>query len=178
MISAIVRAAAFAAAFSVAASPAHGRNVVADQEQIRDVLQEAGYRAQLERGEEGRYIISSSGGDTFVVLFYGCDEKDENCKSVQLYAGFDPAISPSLEAMNAYARDNRFGRVYLDNDGDPCIEMDIDLEAGGMSRELFLDNIAYWEAILGGFSEFVFSPPAASTMPSSGGQDAEAANRT
>ena len=57
--------------------------------------------------------------------------------------------------MNEYASINRFGRVYLDSDGDPVVEMDIDLEAGGMSEALFADNIAYWDAIMTNFSSWV-----------------------
>lgn len=62
--------------------------------------------------------------------------------------------------MNSYAAENRFGRIYLDKDRDPVIEMDVDLEAGGMSKELFMDNLAYWEAIMVGFAEFAYSKDA------------------
>ena len=37
------------------------------------------------------------------------------------------------------------------------VEMDIDLEVGGMSRELFIDNIAYWDSIMVKYADFVFS---------------------
>lgn len=70
---------------------------------------------------------------------------------------FVPTNKPTLEEMNKYAAENRFGRVYIDDEGDPIIEMDIDLEAGGMSRALFLDNLAYWDSIMVAFGDFAFS---------------------
>ena len=149
---------AFGAALLLApAAPALAQNVTADHDQIAEVMKGAGYRAELKGEGAERYINSGAGGHSFSLLFYGCDNAGDNCKSVQLYAGFTAEKKPSLEAMNEYAAKNRWGRIYLDDDGDPCIEMDIDLEDGGMSKELFLDNLEYWEVIMNAFAAFAFS---------------------
>ena len=96
-------------------------------------------------------------GYNFIILPFSCDENGDDCKSVQFYTAFAADTDPTLEEMNNYASENRFGRVYLDQDGDPAIEMDIDLEAGGMSEALFMDNLAYWEAIMVNFAEFALA---------------------
>lgn len=138
------------------AAPLAAQNVTADVDRIAAILQQEGYQAKR-LGDPGEPRIETSmGGYAAAVYFYGCDAKGKGCKSVQFYSGFNPKTSPTLDAMNEYGRANRFGRVYLDKDGDPVIEMDIDLEAGGMPQALFVDNLAYWNSILGRFAKFVF----------------------
>lgn len=136
-------------------SPAMARNVVADPDQIAAVMQKSGYRAEiLEGASNTRYIRSGVSGKTFLVLMFGCDDDGKNCKTIQLYAGFKSDTPPSLEQMNTYAAKKRWGRVYLDDDRDPVVEMDIDLEDGGISEELFVDNLEYWDVVMGNFAEF------------------------
>jgi hypothetical protein len=147
------------AASMLVAAPA-AANVVADVSQIADLMKRTGYSVEVKATEEDSYIVASRGKDTysFRVFFFGCDEGTmKNCKSVQFYGGFTPNQKPDLAALNAYARDNRWGRVYQDKEGDPVIEMDVDLEKGGMSEALFLDNVEYFEAVLDEFGEFAFT---------------------
>ncbi len=151
----IASAAACVASPAVAAS-----NVVAEIGQVADVMKRGGYSVEVKKEDGTDYIRAKRGKDnyTFSVFFNGCAEGTmRDCKSVQFYSGFTPKSKPGLEAMNAYARDNRWGRVYLDKDGDPVIEMDVDLEKGGMPEVLFLDNIEYFEAVLDRFGEFAFT---------------------
>ena len=141
---------------STLGAPLAAKQVTADVAQIAAILQKEGYQAKVAGEGSDVRIDTAMGGYTMAVYFYGCDDKGKGCKSVQFYAGFNPKTNPTLQAMNDYARDNRWGRVYLDKDGDPVIEMDVDLEVGGMSEELFLDNIAYWDTIMGKFADFAF----------------------
>lgn len=154
--------AAMALAISAAAfaRPASAGNVVANPARIADALKAAGYRAELKTSSDDTYVSSSASGYTFLIFFNGCEQGTVDCKSVQFYSGFTPTTKFSAERINAYARDHRWGRFYLDEDGDPAVEMDLDLEQGGMSEELFKDNIAYWEAVLSDFGKFVFEDPA------------------
>lgn len=156
------------AALILPLSGASAKNVTADITEVAQALQKAGYKAAIREEDGEPFIESSTGGMKFLVLLYGCDDKFENCKSVQFYSGFAVDKSPTLEAMNSYAAQNRFGRVYIDEDGDPAIEMDVDLEMGGMSEELFIDNIAYWDAVMLGFASWVYENE---ETESSGGAD-------
>ncbi len=139
---------------STLGAPLAAKPVTADVAQIVAILHKEGYQAKRVGEASEPRIDTAMGGYTMAIYFYGCDDNGQACKSVQFYAGFNPKTNPTLQAMNDYARDNRWGRVYLDKDGDPVIEMDVDLEAGGMSEELFIDNIAYWESILAKFADF------------------------
>ncbi|MCA0977440.1 YbjN domain-containing protein [Qipengyuania flava] len=139
------------------ATPTLAKNVTADLDQIAEVLHDHGYQAKLEGEGNDRSIKTGMAGYTFVILPFSCEDDGTDCKSVQFYTAFDPEKSPTLEEMNSYAAANRFGRIYLDHEGDPAIEMDIDLEAGGMSEALFMDNLAYWEAIMVSFAEFALA---------------------
>ena len=148
---------ALAMAFTLCAASAQARNVVADTAQIAAILKAMGRTAEVSVVSGKPFIKSKTANDyTFLMFFAGCTSgTSSGCKSVQLYGGFTPNTKPTQQQINDYARDNRWGRCYLDKDGDPAIEMDIDLEQGGMSEELFKDNIAYWDAAMKHFADVV-----------------------
>ena len=156
MLKHAIAGAIFSAPLAVA-TPLAAKNITADVDQIAELLQSEGYQAKLEGEGADRFINTGMAGYNFLILPFDCDAKGENCKSVQFYVAFAAKNKPTLEEMNTYASENRFGRIYLDGDRDPVIEMDVDLEAGGMSPALFMDNLAYWEAIMVSFADFAFS---------------------
>ncbi|MBV7256667.1 YbjN domain-containing protein [Pacificimonas sp. WHA3] len=142
----------FIAAIMAAAATgsASAQNLTANPDAIAAVMQDAGYRATPGTDDVGDPKISSAaGGVNFDVLFYGCDGK--NCKTVQFVAGWSTDDIFSLQAANDWNKENRFGSVYVDEEGDPIIKMDVNLEDGGMSAALFQDNLEYWESVVGGF---------------------------
>jgi len=145
-----------AAATLFITAPAQARNVTADVAQIAELLTGAGYKVESREAKDGKFLRITSDETRYDINPYGCDDKGANCKSVQFYAGFTTDKKLSLTQINTYAREHRWGIVYLDSDNDPVIEFDLDLEKGGMSSELFLDNVAYWEAVMFGFADFVF----------------------
>lgn len=152
-----MRTAIFAVAIGLlAASPALAQQVTAkDPQSVARALLASGYRAEMKKDGEGDpMIMSASSGTKFGVFFYNCTNH-ANCATVQFHAGFDtdPGKAPSLEKINAWNRTQRFGRAYLDNEGDPVIEMDIDLDDGGMSQPLFLDNLEFWVSVLAQFEK-------------------------
>ncbi len=55
-------------------------------------------------------------------------------ESLLFYAGWSTQQPVSLQAINAWNRDSRFGRAYLDSEGDPVIELDL-LMTGGVTLE-------------------------------------------
>lgn len=54
-------------------------------------------------------------------------------ETMQLFAGFQ-STGTSLSTINAWNKDHRFTRAYLDNDNDPVLESDLDL-TGGVTQE-------------------------------------------
>lgn len=143
----------------VLATPAAAENVVADPTQLMDVMRTAGYKVELKTADTDTYIRASRGKDgyKFSILFYGCEEKTtRDCKSVQFFAAFTPKTKPTLEALNTYSTSHRWGRFYIDKDNDAVIEMDVDMEQGGMSQALYIDNLEYFETVMNRYAEFVF----------------------
>ena len=140
------------------ATPAHSQNVTADPDRIAEVMADAGYEAEVVR-EDGVSpgIASNSQGYNFIIMFFGCNDQGQNCRTIQFFSGFDTETPPTLEELNDFSRDFRFGRVFLTPEGSPVIEMDVDLEDGGVSEALFLDNLEYWELALHTFADFAFS---------------------
>jgi hypothetical protein len=136
-----------AAALAGAASPAAALVTAKDPQSVVKALQAAGYNAQLGTDQDGDpTVASSASGTKFDIFFYGCTQH-KDCKTVQFYTGYTLKERVSLEKINAFNRDARFGRGYLDKVDDPCIRMEVDLDDGGMSDALFIDNIEFWTSI-------------------------------
>lgn len=126
-----------------------------DPTSLTKVLAKHGYRAELTRDDSGDPMIkSASSGTNFIILFYGCTA-NRNCATVQFYAGFSDAKNASVGSLNTWNAKNRFGRAYLSDKGSARIEMDIDLDDGGMPVALFEDNIEWWVATLANFEKHI-----------------------
>lgn len=155
MIGRVLAAAAFVAAV---ASPctALAQNVSAQApETVAEALRQAGYRAQMDTDDVGDPMIrSTSSGTEFLILFYGCTD-NADCRTVQFYVGYRDPPNASLEAMNIWNTQNRFGRGYVTDEGSARVEMDLDLDDGGMSSELFTDNLELWVGTMARFEEFI-----------------------
>ncbi len=94
--------------------------------ELMDILKEEGYSPSL-RGDSKDVILVKMDG--LNVLFFFAD----NRKSIQAYAGFKGDSVP-LSRINEWNRNMRFSRAYLDDEKDPVIELDLDLE-GGIQRK-------------------------------------------
>ena len=74
---------------------------------------------------------------------------------MQFHSGYDLQTSPSLQQINDWNSKKRFGRAFLDKENDPILEMDLDLDDGGISPELFIDNVEFWASVLGEFESHI-----------------------
>ncbi len=138
-----------------AATPAAGQMVTAkDPQSVITVMQEAGFQAKLEKTEAGDPMIrSASSGSRFTVFFYNCT-KGADCATVQFFTGYQKK-GLKLERINEWNRDQRFGRAYIDKEGEPVVEMDVDLDDGGVSTALFTDNLEFWTSIMSDFEKHI-----------------------
>lgn len=130
-----------------------GRIDSIDVEQLAELLAEAGYRATPGRDGEGDPMLSSSAaGANFNIYMYGCE--GDRCKSLQFIAGFDLADGIAPQRINKWNRDKRYGSAYLDDEDDPWLQMDLDLE-GGSSTGQFKEYAELWDTLLGQFQVFI-----------------------
>lgn len=130
----------------------------ADPRSIVQAMQAEGYAAKLTTDKAGDPMIeSAASGTKFVVFFYNCTG-NRNCGTIQFHAGFDLPGQMPLDRINRWNIKMRFGRAFVDEEGDPIVQMDVSLDKGGMSRPLFADNLAFWVEVLGQFQQHIADP--------------------
>lgn len=144
-----------AAILLAGAAPASAQNVTADPQKLAAVMQAAGYQAELSKDTTGDPMIkSAASGSKFVVLFYNCTNHAA-CSTIQFQTAWEMKSKPSLASINQWNHASRFGRAYIDKDGDPGVMMDVNLDKGGMPPALFRDNLDVWVAVLGDFKKHI-----------------------
>lgn len=95
--------------------------------QLTTLLKEKGLEGTT--NEKGNVIVQMHGSK--VVFFI------QN-QTMQAYFGLS-GTGATLTKVNEWNKSKRFGRAYIDAEGDPCVELDYDLE-GGVSD----DSIKVW----------------------------------
>ncbi len=126
-----------------------------DGGQIDEILNIArGYgAASLETQSNGDPKIAGKiEGVTYQVFFMNCtDNKD--CEDLNFYAGFLDN-KQTLEAMNDWNRDKRFGKAYLDGDLDAVIEFDVNL-VHGVTRKNLDAAFELWTLVLNQYATYI-----------------------
>jgi hypothetical protein len=96
-------------------------------EQLTALLRDKGMEGQV--NENGNVIVQTNGSKVVYLI------KDQ---TVQAYFGLR-GTHATVTTVNEWNKSKRFGRAYIDAEGDPCVELDYDLE-GGVSE----DSIKVW----------------------------------
>lgn len=102
------------------------------------------------------YIESKYNGLDFIVFFLNCDDENRNCKTIQFYMGYSDAKGTTLERLNEWNRDRRFARAYRDDEGDPVLEMDVDLDFEGIPRANLAESFRTWQELMDAFQAHIF----------------------
>lgn len=122
---------------------------------VMKAMQDFGLVATMGTDGEGDPKISSRVSDTkFSVYFYGCQE-NTNCTSVMIKAGYDLNTGISALKMNEWNREKRFTKAYIDDEGDPFLEMDVNLDYDGVGNKNFEDTLDWWRLLVEDFEEFI-----------------------
>jgi hypothetical protein len=121
--------------------------------EVAGILQHAGYKAETSKDQYGDPLIrSASSGVNFSVYFYTCHDTPR-CTSIQFYSGFKkPGIAEAR--ISEWNRTKRFGKAYLDKDGDPRLEMDMDVQHGA-NTEAIANDLDRWVAVLADFTKYI-----------------------
>jgi hypothetical protein len=108
----------------------------------------------LETGEDGDPLIRGRiDGESFVVYFYGCTNGAE-CRSVQFTAAWQNPGTVGLAEVNDWNANRRMSKAYIDDENDPVLEMDVNLDFG-VTRRNFDDWVDYWQLALRTFTQDV-----------------------
>lgn len=148
---------AAAAALALSAAPAHAELVNAkNPATIKAILESQGWPATLvTKDGDDPYIESNRNGLKFLVLFMNCED-NRNCKTLQYYMGFSDAKDVSLDRLNQWNRTKRFARAYRDDEGDPVLEMDVDVDFAGLPRENLGESFNTWASLMDAYREFIY----------------------
>lgn len=146
---------ALGAAMVMASALSAQAQTVLDGNSVDEILNIAkGYgAATLEKQSSGDPQISGKiNGVSYQVFFMNCtDNKD--CEDLNFYAGFLDN-KPTLEHINEWNRDKRFGKAYLDSDLDAVVEFDLNLEKGVTSDNLDA-AFSLWSLILDQYTTYI-----------------------
>lgn len=148
-----------AAAITLMAAPAQAELVNArDPAAIKAIVESQGFPADLVTKEgDNPYIESTRAGMKFLILFMNCDDSKANCKTLQFYMGFSDAKDTTLERINEWNSERRFARAYVDSLGDPVMEMDLDLDFGGLPRENVGEAFNTWTSLMDSYHQHIFN---------------------
>jgi hypothetical protein len=136
------------ALLSLAATPALAQETIdaTDPTKLEAILKGFGVaRIEANSNSGNPQIDGRADGKSYKLFFYGCSEK-VNCKSVQFWAYWDQEAE--VEKLNAFNKDTRYGKVYLDDDKDVILEFDVNM-VYGISEKTFEDNADIWVTLLG-----------------------------
>jgi hypothetical protein len=136
------------------AGAAHAQTIV-DGAAVDEILNIArGYgSANLETQTNGDPKIEGKiEGVLYQVYFMNCTD-NANCEDLNFYSGFLD-VKPDLDTINAWNRDKRFGKAYLDGDLDAVVEWDVNLEYG-VTRDNLDAAFAVWSLILGEYTDYI-----------------------
>lgn len=109
----------------------------------------------INKKSEAPSFRMSVNGTNSLVLFMDCDDAKTNCKTIQFYAGYSISDVFETDRINQWNRKKRFARAYVDDSGDPVIEMDVDLDFNGLPRENIVESFAIWKSLVSSFGKFV-----------------------
>jgi hypothetical protein len=124
----------------LAAPPAHAFQTKRDDvvtkvtaAEVATMLQAKGHQATERVDSEGDPMLSvKSAAFSYRVLFYGCHEG--SCDTVQFRAWWELPGKFSSSDVNAFNREYRVGRAYLDDDSYPTLDVVLEL-SGGVTPE-------------------------------------------
>ena len=102
-------------------------------------------------GMDDPMIRGQIGDKDYVIYFYGCTN-GQNCTNV-MFLAYWASDDFTDERMGDWNRKKRFGKAYLDDDGNPAVEMNVNL-FGGISRTNLADTFDWWRLIMVEFAEF------------------------
>lgn len=93
-------------------------------EDLETILRELKFHPQRNVRKDGLVFLKFEIDGRLAALgLYGCPPGP--CRQLLLHTGFKVGRPVSLAAINAWNREQRFVRAYLDKDGDPAMESDL-----------------------------------------------------
>ncbi len=103
-----------------------------DASAMAKLLRDWGLSAQVKRTNGNDIVLAQLDALRVQVFFFDCD--GSRCEDVQFHVAFDLPDRLDTRFVNSWNERFRFGRLYVDDEGDPHLEVDATL-TGGVKRE-------------------------------------------
>ncbi len=97
-------------------------------------------------------IIGRVEGIKYGIYFYGCKD-GKACTDIQFNAAWS-GTQANLKLLNEWNRTRRFGKAFLDKDGDPVLQLSVNLDHG-VTRKNLEDTFDWWVRIVPEFKRQV-----------------------
>lgn len=140
------------AVFSLAAS-AQTLIDAKDPEVIRNLASGYGSATLTTTSDGEPKIVGRVDGIQYLIYFYGC-EAQINCDSIQFSAAWLDVENFTAETASEWNLTRRIGKAFVDGDGDPWLQWDVNL-VGGVSLTNIDDTIDWWIFTLKQFTNFM-----------------------
>lgn len=115
-------------------------------DELLQVVSSFGYPTERKETSKGtKYGVFKMSGLSIVLSAFPRDEP--KVTSVQFSCGFTKPAPSARESCEAFNRDYRFGKAYIDSDGDLMIEMDFFVN--GLSVEGFESYLSMFDRAIG-----------------------------
>ncbi len=119
-------------------------------DELVSIFQDEGYRAKLETDNDGdSYIISKFSGYSSQIWINFSDADPINIRSLSFRSAFSRPTN--LEKINHWNRSKRYVAAYMDDEGDPRLQMDAFVMDGGAS--LISNILSIWDLAMGSINE-------------------------
>lgn len=114
-------------------------------------MESQGFAGNLDVDNDGDPMINGMlNGVKYHIYFYECNSA-KKCTGLMFQAAWVNNGSTTMQKMNIWNQEHRFGTAYLDQDGDPAISYGFAI-AGGATTALIHDGLDWWRVILNEFS--------------------------
>lgn len=125
-----------------------------DPQTVIDELGKLGYPGKVSTFDGDRPSISVriAGFDTYID-FYNCAEDMTNCDTLLFSATDDLASGTTPDKANQWNTDKIVGRVWLDDNKDPTIDLSLSTFSG-VSADVFDRTIKMWADYLDSFRSY------------------------
>ena len=135
--------------------------------EVRAWLVEKGATVEEPQTIEGQTLLRvNDGSANWLIFFYGCDATGR-CQDIQFAANI-VADGLSLDRINAWNREQRFVKAYLQSnlDGTPSAVLQFDvLLLAGLGVDQLNDPTVVWLELLARFIEGLIAPTTETTAP-------------
>lgn len=143
-----------AAILAGSASPGLAEIDASDPTRINLLFLREGFSVQL--GSDGvgdPKITGKLNGTEYELFFYDCKD-NQNCRTLQFQVGYNLRDGLSLKKANEWNAKMRYGTVFVDEESDPHLQMDVNIDYG-VSEENLVDNLKLWTKVMGQFEEYI-----------------------